>query len=160
MPQVRAALGHVSIPVLVNLRLGVPVGDDAAERHPGAGVSIPVLVNLRLGGTRTSPSPPPSTAGLNSCSGEPAARGPERTATLSWSRTACLNSCSGEPAARGTYYPEGCRRAAAGVSIPVLVNLRLGVIQHEGAVLGDTRLNSCSGEPAARGGGAARGELR
>ena len=88
----------VSIPVLVNLRLGVPGRpDDKGRQAPR--VSIPVLVNLRLGDVVVAECLKPS-SGLNSCSGEPAARGEDRR--------------------------EGRRRHHYGVSIPVLVNLRLG----------------------------------
>ena len=63
--------------------------------------------------------------GLNSCSGEPAARGrgvPQESLRPSLG----LNSCSGEPAARGARPCPGPSPPVR-VSIPVLVNLRLGV---------------------------------
>ena len=63
---------------------------------------------------------------LNSCSGEPAARGSAAITAVMHCRRCCLNSCSGEPAARGDAAPAHGGEAR-GVSIPVLVNLRLGV---------------------------------
>ena len=66
---------------------------------------------------------------------------------------ASLNSCSGEPAARGPRRGGEQGEREGQVSIPVLVNLRLGVAAKGVHIAPPAEgLNSCSGEPAARGG--------
>ena len=92
-------------------------------------VSIPVLVNLRLGGGVRPEHLITHTWGLNSCSGEPAARGSPARPTACWRRFTSLNSCSGEPAARGRRRDPHRPALHAAVSIPVLVSLRLGAKQ-------------------------------
>ena len=58
----------------MNLRLGGHRRPGRRERRRDR-VSIPVLVNLRLGGVDARADARVALAGLNSCSGEPAARG-------------------------------------------------------------------------------------
>ena len=93
----------VSIRVLVNLRLRVrALGRPGVTQTMLAEVSIPVLVNLRLGEEKPQ-SPLLTGKCLNSCSGEPAARGPGSAPPIA-ARPIRLNSCSGEPAARGVKF--------------------------------------------------------
>ena len=114
----------VSIPVLVNLRLGARGGPRRARA--GVRVSIPVLVNLRLGGSadeRVGRLPPPVSIPV------------------------LVNL------RLGAHHVGGRRVDPRSVSIPVLVNLRLGGRARLRRRGGRTSvgLNSCSGEPAARG---------